>query len=70
MNERIHQLIKQASYNIIETNCAPIISKEFNKEKFAELIVRECAEIALVDGQSTGNFDTFNKIQKHFGVSV
>jgi hypothetical protein len=39
-------------------------------EKFAELIVRECAEIALVDGQSTGNFDTFNKIQKHFGVSV
>jgi hypothetical protein len=70
MNERIHQLIKQASYNIIETNCAPIISNEFNKEKFAELIIRECAEIALVDGQSTGNFDTFNKIQKHFGVSV
>jgi hypothetical protein len=38
--------------------------------KFAQLIISECAEIALVDGQSTGNFDTFNKIQKHFGVSV
>jgi len=38
--------------------------------KFAQLIISECAEIALVDGQSTGNFDTFNKIQKHFGVSL
>ena len=38
--------------------------------KFAQLIISECAEIALVDGQSSGNFDTFNKIQKHFGVSV
>ena len=47
MNERIQELIKQASYNIMETNGAPIISNEFNKEKFAELIVRECAEIAL-----------------------
>ena len=40
MNERIQELIKQASYNIMETNGAPIISNEFNKEKFAELIVK------------------------------
>jgi hypothetical protein len=45
MNPRIQELIKQASYNIIETNGAPIISNEFNKEKFAELIVRECVTI-------------------------
>ena len=70
MNERMRELIKQASYNIVETNGWPIVSNEFNKEKFAELIISECAEIALVDGQSSGNFDTFNKIQKHFGVSV
>jgi len=44
MNEIIQQLIKQASYSIIETNDAPIISNEFNKEKFVELIIRECAE--------------------------
>jgi hypothetical protein len=37
-------------------------------EKFAQLIVAECAEIALTDGQSTGNFEVFNKITKHFGV--
>jgi tellurite resistance protein len=68
MNERIKLLIEQ-SYDTVEYNYAP--SKEFfNKQKFAQLIISECAEIALVDGQSTGNFDTFNKIQKHFGVSV
>ena len=40
------------------------------QEKFAELIVKECAEIALTEAQSNGNFDTFNKIVKHFGVEV
>ena len=70
MNQRIQKLIEQASYNIVETDGWPIVSNEFNKEKFAQLIISECAEIALVDGQSSGNFDTFNKIQKHFGVSV
>jgi hypothetical protein len=37
-------------------------------EKFAQLIVAECADIALTDGQATGNFEVFNKITKHFGV--
>jgi hypothetical protein len=40
----------------------------FDKQKFAQLIVRESAEIALIDGQATGNFVTFNLITKHFGV--
>jgi hypothetical protein len=64
MNERIHQLIKQASYNIIETNCAPIISNEFNKEKFAELIVRECAKAA----DSIAPPIVSDVIKEHFGV--
>lgn len=69
MNERILELQIQA-----EAAADEIFDRkgkmygEIVMEKFAELIVRECAEIALVDGQSTGNFDTFNKIQKHFGV--
>jgi hypothetical protein len=45
MNERIQELIKQTSYNIMETNGAPIISNEFNKEKFAELLIRECCDM-------------------------
>jgi hypothetical protein len=74
MNERIKELARQAwkeAYNVDPAD--PRIARahkamEEGMEKFAGLIVRECAEIALVDGQSTGNFDTFNKIQKHFGV--
>lgn len=42
--------------------------KEQELAKFANMIVAECAEIALVDGQATGNFEVFNKISRHFGV--
>jgi hypothetical protein len=63
MNERINELLKQS-----RTEYWTQYTPSYDYEKFAELIVKECAEIALVDGQSTGNFDTFNKIQKHFGV--
>jgi hypothetical protein len=64
MNERIRELAAQAWVDNDQLDACGYT----DLEKFAELIVRECAEIALVDGQSTGNFDTFNKIQKHFGV--
>jgi predicted transcriptional regulator len=51
------------------TNTQEQMAREAKVEQTTvQLIVRECAEISLVDGQSTGNFDTFNKIQKHFGV--
>jgi len=63
MNKRIQELMTQS---MVEYQ----FQHRFSPEKFAELIVAECAEIALVDGQSTGNFDIFNKIQKHFGVSL
>jgi hypothetical protein len=66
MNERIQKLIEQCtSWSEGSTWTS---HEEFDKEKFAELIVRECADIALTEAQSTGNFDTFNKIVKHFGV--
>jgi hypothetical protein len=78
MNERIQELYLQASYNIIETNCAPIISNEFNKEKFAELIVRECARIAFDESAHAGRMNKpgnclfgnniGRRIEKHFGV--
>ena len=69
MNERIRELAEQATCDI-EDKYGNWVGRNFDKEKFAQLIISECAEIALVDGQSSGNFDTFNKIQKHFGVSV
>ena len=42
----------------------------YSQESAIEYAVRECAEVALLEGQLTGNFDTFNKIQKHFGVKL
>ena len=64
MNARIKQLATEARL----LTGWPVGEVEY--QKFAELIVRECAEIALTEAQSNGNFDTFNKIVKHFGVSV
>jgi hypothetical protein len=70
MNERIRELAEQAGY-----------SKDFlavglpnNMEKFAELIVRECVNIAkdvnrnpyLPDGEQARQI--IKNITKHFGV--
>ena len=45
MNERIRELVKQAT--TIEEHKWGVSYDNFNKEKFAELIVRECLDIAL-----------------------
>ena len=43
MNERIRELVKQAT--TIEEHKWGVRYDNFNKEKFAELIVRECANL-------------------------
>ena len=70
MNERIRELAEQAGVFAGDFAGAGIYSihNKDEVEKFAELIVAECAEIALADGQATGNFEVFNKITKHFRV--
>jgi hypothetical protein len=70
MNERIRELHNQACRLDMDQYPNAIPDGERIQQKFAELIVQECAEIALTEAQSNGNFDTFNKIVKHFGVSV
>ena len=70
MNERIKQLAEQAGYTdaYYESDDGPFVPAEFDKEKFAELIIRECAAMARGfefavkrDGLSTA-------IKEHFGV--
>ena len=65
MNERIKELVEQATTTF--DFGAPI--NFFDKEKFAELIVREC-EVALSpmlrDMISRGQ--AYDLIKKHFGV--
>ena len=59
MNERIKQLADQAGFrsnpDIYDRN------QSFDMEKFAELIVRECAEICL-------EANDHKNILRHFGV--
>ena len=66
MNERIKELVKQATEHDYTTwdsyNQKELVYYKFNKEKFAELIVKECIEISQV-----GSI-TESKLKKHFGV--
>ena len=76
MNERIRELALQAntaSKEIYESdnweyNCAAWCAQDL--EKFAELIVQECARVAdqWVDDEDNGHNLVSAKLKKHFGV--
>ena len=64
MNERIKELVKQAT--TIEEHKWGVSYDNFDKEKFAELIIRECADVATINQfqyDAVGNY-----VLKHFGV--
>jgi hypothetical protein len=73
MNERIKQLIEQAEFEENDGHISIQGVYMFNTtrmEKFAELIIRECAKIAD-DGFASSNFGngiTGHQLLKHFGV--
>ena len=75
MNERIQELAEQA--NSHHDNFFDLNYKELDVflEKFAELIVRECADIALKKGMAspdtdfrTGSYVINQYLLTHFGV--
>ena len=70
MNERIRELALQAGDNIPEFHFGDYnIPNEF-MEKFAELIVRECAN-KVKDFYQEDEFSCYNaaeEIKQHFGV--
>ena len=74
MNERIKELVKQAT--TIEEHKWGVSYDNFDKEKFAELIVKECAEICLemaakcagLPGDGALAKDCAYWIKKDFGV--
>ena len=69
MNERIKELAKQCyETGPIGKDGWPEYSK-FNEEKFAELIVRECANIVAHAVDYREPASTYvGKIKEHFGV--
>ena len=76
MNERIRELAEQADkwsaeeyHQLFLANESPDRQKFFN-EKFAELIVKECAELNFRELGLSGSssFDVSRMIKQHFGV--
>jgi hypothetical protein len=66
MNERIRQLALQAGYDWQWDTQIDFGHKEM--EKFAELIIKECAEIARVFSVEGVEYDGGDAIREHFGV--
>jgi len=65
MNDIIQEFSEQAAKSIpTDTLGVEDWIKEYNK-KFAELIIRECADIAGEDWDTAGR-----AIRKHFGVEL
>jgi hypothetical protein len=76
MNERIRELIKQATNPNYDSDDGPM--NELNVEKFTELIVWECIGCCeqvisdpvpeSVDTFEQGGIHCMNEIKQHFGV--
>jgi hypothetical protein len=62
MNERIKELIKQATTEEHDS------FRYFDKKKFAELIVRECAEVSKNYAGGSMPLSIALAIKEHFGV--
>ena len=66
MNERIKELFLQAGFH------PPVVKQmgdEYKFEKFAELIVRECAEVADNADATRQKWESISKyVREHFGV--
>jgi hypothetical protein len=72
MNERIRELINEATCFKEGDTEGKYDIEVFDKEKFAELIVRECAHMAESvhhhQYDFTGNLELHKFIKTHFGV--
>ena len=68
MNKRIKQLAEQAT-TYIEPTATSGEGWIFNKEKFAQLIVEECASVVDTYGRWILSDKLAVKIKQHFGVT-
>ena len=75
MNERFRELEKQSYKEIIETNDyngSAYTVREFDSEKFAELIVKDCMLMCRTSAgnadYNTGRLHCLENIMERFGV--
>ena len=70
MNERIKELAEQSRKHFPKTETSGEFWV-FDEQKFAELIIKECASLTLDYGgpdHYTGWLDYRDEIKKHFGI--
>ena len=67
MNIRIKELAIEAGYNPLWDTKADR-EEYFDKEKFAELIVRECMTVARKADGLDAEYEAWYLIEQHFGV--
>ena len=67
MNERIKELERQATETVKCGLNGTSTTESFNRKKFAELIVQECAEVGSKFSQAHP-LDIQYQIKRHFGV--
>ena len=68
MNERIKELIAQSTKRYEpDWNGAPAYD-DFNKQKFAQLIIRECVELNRQELSFSAFARMLDKYEDHFGV--
>jgi hypothetical protein len=71
MNERIKELYSDAALYAFNQRFIPGVVRELQEvitEKFAELIVRECAEVVKWTPSVFSNDTIIKNIKEHFGV--
>jgi len=67
MNERIEKFARECgAWNQVYGNRMFMIDEHFDIEKFADMIVKECADIA--DEYDGAGSTIVSRIQKHFEV--
>jgi hypothetical protein len=67
MNERIEKLAEQCRIETYGVN-GELLAFGFDEEKFAELIVKECAGVGYDASYYECALNVSNKIKQHFGV--
>ena len=78
MNERIKELAEQAYKEVIKNTPSFLVTKESYEQKFAHLIVQECANLLVKEAKSSHDegsetYDTLiresNWMKRYFGVT-
>jgi hypothetical protein len=69
MNERIEKFARECgAWNQVYGNRNFMLDEHFDIEKFAELIVRECADIATMNQHQWASAGSY--VLEHFGVKL